>query len=162
MTHLPALYVINSFLTMHLAGSRSFFELNVLDYEYPAGTTHRTDRNLLLVGFRVGWHHNQTAKTGPILLTWELDSLIKWLGQIRDAGRLAPRLAFSEPCLAFECLSASANEFILQIQLAQEATPPWHSDPQQPFWLPIVVTANQISEAIQQLKLQAAIFPVRP
>ncbi|GAA4459847.1 hypothetical protein GCM10023189_34060 [Nibrella saemangeumensis] len=147
---------------MRLAGSRSFFELNVLDYEYPASTAYRTDRNLLLIGFRAGWHKNQTAKTAPLLLTWELDALINWLRQLRDTGRMAPRLAFSEPCLAFECLSASANEFLLQIKMAQEATPDWHQNPQQPFWLPIVVTAAQISDAIHQLKSQAEIFPVRP
>ncbi|GAA4397060.1 hypothetical protein GCM10023187_05910 [Nibrella viscosa] len=147
---------------MRLAGSRSFFELNVLDYEYPAGTSQRTERNLLLIGFRAGWHKNQTAKIAPLLFTWEINSLIDWLLHLRNTGRMAPRLAFNEPCLAFECLSASANEFLLQVQLAQEATPDWHHNPYQPFWLPVVVTATQISEAIDQLKQQAEIFPVRP
>ncbi len=146
---------------MHLIGQRSFFELNVLDYEHPATTASVADRNLLWVAVRTGWQHHQSTSTAAILHTYELDALINWLRQLHSTGRSPGRLLFAEPCLGFECISADSEEYLLQIKLAFEIAPDWHEDPFLPFWLPIVVTKAKLVDAIRQLEDQFINFPVR-
>ena len=146
---------------MLLIGQRSFFELNVLDYEHPETIVSTADRNLLWVAVRSGWQHHQSTSTAAIIHAYELDTLINWLSRLRDTGQSPGRLLFTEPCLGFECISADSDEYLLQIKLAFEIAPDWHADPFSPFWLPIVVSKAKLVEAISQLEDQSANFPVR-
>ena len=146
---------------MLLVGQRSFFELNILDYEHPATAASSADRNLLWVAVRSGWQHHQSTSTAAILRTYELHTLISWLRQLYSTGRSPGRLVFAEPCLGFECISADSDEYLLQVKLAFEIAPGWHEDPFAPFWLPIVVTKHKIVDAIRQLEDQIINFPVR-
>lgn len=146
---------------MLLAGQRSFFELNILDYEHPPTTLSSVDRNLLWVAIRSGWQHHQSTSTAAVLYTQEVDLLLHWLRHLYTTGRAQPRLLFTEPCLSFECISADSDEFLLQIKLAFEVAPDWHNDPFSPFWLPVVIPRRRLTEAIQQLADQFLKFPVR-
>lgn len=146
---------------MLLIGQRSFFELNILDYEYALDNSSVADRNLLWVAVRSGWQHHQTTSTAAILHTYEVEQLINWLRYLHTTGRPQNRLLFSEPCLSFECISADSDEFLLQIKLAFEVAPDWHDDPFSPFWLPVVVPKRKLLEAINQLSDQFLSFPVR-
>ncbi|MFD2570590.1 hypothetical protein ACFSUS_08100 [Spirosoma soli] len=146
---------------MLLVGQRSFFELNILDYEHAPDSSSSADRNLLWVAVRSGWQHHQSTSTAAILHTYEIEMLINWLRHLCATGRPLPRLLFSEPCLSFECLSADTDEFLLQVKLAFEIAPDWHDDPFSPFWLPIVVSKRKLAEAIDQLADQFLKFPVR-
>lgn len=146
---------------MLLVGQRSFFELNILDYEHAPDSPSSADRNLLWVAVRSGWHHHQSMSTAAILHTHEIESLINWLRYLYSTGRPQSRLLFSEPCLSFECISADTDEFLLQIKLAYEVAPDWHDDPFSPFWLPVVVPKRKLTDAIDQLADQFLHFPVR-
>ncbi|WP_040006377.1 WapI family immunity protein [Fibrisoma limi] len=146
---------------MLLNGQRSYFELNLLDYEHPQTAPSSADRNLLWVAVRTGWQHHQSTATAAILHTYEIERLIHWLRHLCTTGRPLPRLLFSEPCLSFECISADTDEFLLQIKLAFEVAPDWHYDPFTPFWLPVVINKHKLSEAIHQLEQQFSNFPVR-
>ncbi len=146
---------------MLLTGQRSFFELNILDYENASDSPASADRNLLWVAVRSGWQHHQSMSTAAILYTYEIDMLLNWLRHLYATGRSQNRLLFREPCLSFECISADTDEFLLQIKLANEVAPDWHDDPFSPFWLPIVVPKRKLLEAINQLAEQFIIFPVR-
>lgn len=146
---------------MLLIGQRSFFELNILDYENAPDSPSSADRNLLWVAVRSGWQHHQSMSTAAILYTHEIEMLLNWLRHLHATGRPQNRLLFTEPCLSFECISADTDEFLLQIKLAYEVAPDWHDDPFSPFWLPIVVPKRKLLEAIKQLADQFLIFPVR-
>lgn len=146
---------------MLLIGQRSLFELNILDYEHASDVSSMADRNLLWVAVRSGWQHHQSRSTAAILHTYEIELLLNWLRGLQAAGRPLGRLLFSEPCLSFECISADADTFLLQIKLAFEIAPDWHSDPLAPFWLPVVVPKRKLMEAIDQLSDQFLGFPVR-
>ena len=146
---------------MLLIGQRSFFELNILDYEHAPDSPLSADRNLLWVAIRSGWQHHQSTATAAILHTYEVEKLLNWLWHLHTTGHSASRLSFSEPCLGFECISVDTDEFLVQIKLAFEVAPDWHRDPFSPFWLPVVVSKSRLSEAIDQLKGQFAQFPVR-
>lgn len=146
---------------MLLVGQRSFFELDILDYEHPATTISVAERNLLWVAVRTGWQHHQSTSTAAILHTNEVETLLNWLRQLQGTGRSPGRLLFAEPCLGFECISADSDEYLLQIKLAFELAPNWHDDPLLPFWLPLVVTKAKLVDAIHQLEGQIINFPVR-
>ena len=146
---------------MLLIGQRSFFELNILDYENAPDSPSSADRNLLWVAVRSGWQHHQSTSTAAILHTYEVESLINWFRYLHTTGRPQGRLLFSEPCLSFECISADTDEFLLQIKLAFEVAPDWHDDPFSPFWLPVVVPKRKLVDAIDQLAAQFLNFPVR-
>lgn len=146
---------------MLLHGQRSFFELNILDYEHASDTPIAADRNLLWVAVRSGWQHHQSTSTAAILHTYEIEQLLNWMRHLCVTGRPQSRLLFSEPCLSMECISADTDEFLLQIKLAFEIAPDWHDDPFSPFWLPIVISKRKLSEAIEQLADQFLKFPVR-
>lgn len=147
---------------MLLTGQRSYFELNILDYEYDATSPFHTDRNMLRLALRAGWQQHRSTAIAPLLLTWETTTLLDWFTHLLRNGRPLPRLQFSEPCLKFECVSATTDEFLIQIQMAHEAAPDWYQNPEQPFWLPVVVRSAQLREAVQQLQQQVKRFPVRP
>ncbi|AQG78495.1 hypothetical protein [Spirosoma montaniterrae] len=146
---------------MLLTGQRSFFELNILDYEHDAANPVMADRNLLWIAIRSGWQHHQSTSTAAILHTYEVETLLGWMRHLYTTGRPLPRLLFSEPCLSVECISADTDEFLLQIKLAYEIAPDWHSDPFLPFWLPVVVSKRKLAEAIDELSGQFINFPVR-
>lgn len=147
---------------MLLTGQRSYFELNILDYEYDATSSFLNDRNTLRLALRAGWQQHRSTATAPLLMTWEIPTLLNWFTHLLKHGRPLPRLQFAEPCLKFECVSATSDEFLIQIQMAYEAAPDWHYIPEQPFWLPVVVRSAQLQEAVLQLQQQARKFPVRP
>lgn len=146
---------------MQLVGPRSFFELNILDYEHPISTTEAAERNLLWVAIQTGWQHHQSASTAAILHTHELGLLLNWLRQLQTTGRSPGRLNFAEPCLSFDCISADSDEYLIQVKLAFEIAPDWHEDLYSPFWLPIVVTKAKLVHAIRELEDQFINFPVR-
>lgn len=146
---------------MLLIGQRSFFELNLLDYEHSTSSSSVADRNLLWVAIRSGWQHHQSTSTAAIIHTYEVEMLLNWLRSLQVAGRPQGRLLFAEPCLSFECISGDKDELLLQIKLAFEVAPDWHNDPFSPFWLPVVVSKHKLTEAILQLEQQFANFPVR-
>lgn len=146
---------------MLLIGQRSFFELNILDYEHSPDSSSSADRNLLRVAVRSGWQHHQSTSTAAILHAHEVELLLNWLRCLHTTGRPQSRLLFSESCLSFECISADTDEFLLQIKLAFEVAPDWHTDPFSPFWLPVVVPKRKLMDAINQLTDQFVNFPVR-
>jgi len=146
---------------MLLIGQRSFFELNLLDYQYSSATPSEVERNRLWVAVRAGWWSHRSTSKATILQTYEIERLLTWLSQLYKMGGSPERLLFSDPSLSMECISGDENELLLQIKLAYAIAPDWHDDPLSPFWLPIVVAKTKIGEAITNLEGQFAKFPVR-
>jgi len=146
---------------MILKGHHSSFELNLLDYEYDPEEPLDADRNRLLISLRTRWLRHQTTLTIPILLTWEVNLLVKWMRFIARTGHPLPPLSFTEPCLTFQCLSVGTGDLLLQIKLDCEASPYWHTDLSSSFWLPVTPSRDELLKAATSLEEQFCRFPVR-
>ncbi|WP_338871795.1 hypothetical protein WBJ53_26320 [Spirosoma sp. SC4-14] len=147
--------------SMLLVGQRSFFQLDLLDYQYPTANSSTVDLNRLWVAVRSGWWHHRSTAKAAVLYTYEIEQLLTWLRHLYQGGYSSERLLFADPSLSIECISVDADEFLLQVKLAFAVAPDWHTNPFFPFWLPVVVSKAKIGEAITDLEGQFARFPVR-
>lgn len=145
---------------MKLTGPDSSFELNILDYEY-SDSQHFMDRNWLLISLRTRYQNKEYATTAPLLSTWEIELLIRWMRSVATQRQLSPRLSFVEPCLGFSHSLNQSNGFSFGIKLDQEATPNWYNDPSKPFWLSVMPDNTELQHAISDLEKQLNRFPVR-
>jgi hypothetical protein len=136
---------------MRLTGNRSFFELQLIDIlhdrqvdEYP----------LLEVAVRSGWQQRRSVGMGAQLRTDEVVRLIDWLRQAGQPYTLIPRLLFSDASLVFDCVTADADECLLQVKLDQDLTPAWHHDALLPFWIPLLTNRQAVGQAADELQRQ--------
>lgn len=146
---------------MILAGQRSFFELTVLAYQHPVTESALTGQNLLRTTVRYGWLEQQPSANEAVLSAQEINSLINWLKQLYATGQPRERLNFKQSSLGFECISASHNEFLIQVKLSADIAPDWYINPLSSFWLPVVISKKKLANAINQLVNQFIKFPVR-
>ncbi|WP_128544851.1 WapI family immunity protein [Larkinella soli] len=145
---------------MKLTGPDCTFELDILDYEY-SDSPYFMDRNWLLISLRTSYRNRRFTTTAPLLSTWEIELLVKWMKSLTTPKQLSPRLSFVEPCLGFSNISADSGKYRFSIKLDREATPDWYSDSTQPFSLPVQPSAEELQRAIIDLESQLTIFPVR-
>ncbi|MGA0559139.1 WapI family immunity protein [Larkinella sp. VNQ87] len=145
---------------MKLTGPESSFELDILDYEY-SDSQYFMDRNWLLISLKTRYKNYVCTTTAPLLSTWEIELLIKWMRSVVAQRQLSPRLSFVEPCLGFTTSATDANGYAFGIKLDQEATPDWYNDSAKPFWLSVNPNTDELQQAIQDLEGQLNRFPVR-
>lgn len=141
---------------MKLTGPDTFFELDILDYEYGDSSSFM-DRNWLLISLKSGYKGKQSTTTAPLLSTWEIELLIKWMESLYTEQKLSPSLSFVEPCLGF---SLAPDSF--RIKLDHEASPDWNKEyDSTPFWLSVKPNQEELRRAITDLQRQLSHFPVR-
>ncbi|RIV18135.1 hypothetical protein DYU11_29715 [Fibrisoma montanum] len=144
---------------MKLTGPEGVFELNILDYEY-SDSPFFLDRNWLIVSLRTRHNGRECVRTAPLLSTWEIELLLKWMRSVASERELSPKLTFIEPGLGFNNVSRHNNQYTLRIKLSNEAQPNWHAD-NTPFWMPVTPDHDELEHAIGDLENQLRQFPVR-
>jgi len=149
---------------MVLTGPCSYFELNILGYQYQPSNPFFVDRNWLMVRLRSKWQEHEATITAPLLLTWEVDQLISWLDCVTFTRNPLPHLRFTEPGLSFftpNFLSDKQAGFGLQVRMGGVITPYWNPNPSSTFSLPVAPTYEQLNKARKQLCAQSSRFPPR-
>lgn len=144
---------------MKLTGPEGVFELNILDYEC-SDSPYFMDRNWLIISLRTRYQQNECVRTAPILSTWEIELLLRWMRSVADEHELAPKLTFIEPALGFNNVPTSQDNYQFRIKLSSEALPHWKRDTT-PFYLPVTPDKRELQGAIQDLERQLKLFPVR-
>ena len=144
---------------MKLTGPEGVFELNILDYEC-SDSPNFMDRNWLIVSLKTRYQNRECVRTAPILSTWEVDLLTKWLRSVANEHELSPKLTFVEPALGFKNVSAGHGEYRFRIKLGSEVIPNWQRGTT-PFYLPVTPDKRELQVAIQDLERQLQQFPVR-
>lgn len=139
---------------MILTGNQSFFELQLLAVQPSRLSTERHRPSLLELALRSGWQRHRSVALGATLRTDELDQLVGWLRQMGQPHTRLPRLLFQDASLAFDCLTADADECLLQIKLDHDFTPAWHVNPLTPFWIPILTSRLAVQQAADDLYAQ--------
>ena len=144
---------------MKLTGPEGGFELNILDYECSDSPCFM-DRNWLIVSLKTNYHDRQCVRTAPILSTWEIELLLKWMRSVADERELSPKLTFVEPALSFNNVSSGHGDYRLRIKLGSDARPNWQCGTS-PFYLPVSPDKRELQGAIMDLEQQLRRFPVR-
>lgn len=144
---------------MKLTGPEGGFELNILDYEC-SDSPYFMDRNWLIISLRTKYHNQECVRTAPILSTWEIELLWKWMRSVANEREISPKLTFVEPALGFNNLSSEHGNYQLRIKLGSDALPVWQCDTT-PFYLPVAPDKHELQKAIMDLEQQLRRFPVR-
>ncbi len=144
---------------MRLTGPEGVFELNILDYEC-SDSPYFMDRNWLIVSLKTRYQNNECVRTAPILSTWEIELLLKWMRSVANEDELTPKLTFIEPALGFSNISSGRGDYRFRIKLGSDALPKWHRG-SMPFYLPVAPDHRELQRAIQDLQQQLRRFPVR-
>lgn len=144
---------------MKLTGPEGDFELNILDYEC-SDSPYFMDRNWLIVSLKAKYYDDECVRTAPILSTWEIELLLKWIRSVVNENEISPKLTFVEPALGFSNVSSGHGDYRLRIKLGSDARPNWQRDAA-PFYLPVAPDKRELQQAIQDLEQQLQRFPVR-
>ena len=139
---------------MILTGNQSFFELQLLALQDNRLATDQPQSPVLELAVRSGWQRHRSVALGAALRTDELEQLVGWLRQMGQPHTQLPRLLFHDASLAFDCLTADADECLLQIKLDHDFTPAWHVNPLAPFWIPVLTTRLAVQQAADDLYTQ--------
>jgi hypothetical protein len=139
---------------MILTGNQSFFELELLALQDNRLATDQPQSPVLELAVRSGWQRHRSVALGAALRTDELEQLVGWLRQMGQPHTQLPRLLFHDASLAFDCLTADADECLLQIKLDHDFTPAWHVNPLAPFWIPVLTTRLAVQQAADDLYTQ--------
>ncbi len=139
---------------MILTGNQSYFELQLLALRDNRLSTERPRSQLMELAVRSGWQRHRSVALGVALRTDELEQLVGWLRQMGEPHTQLPRLLFHDASLAFDCLTADADECLLQIKLDHDFTPAWHVNPLAPFWIPVLTTRLAVQQAADDLYAQ--------
>ena len=95
------------------------------------------------------------------LHTWEVKRLLIGLRALWNKATNHVALTFSEPGLSMDAKAMPNDKYRLQIQLGHDLTPSWHEYPDFPLEMDIMLSRNQLQEAIQDLSGQIETFPER-
>ena len=138
--------------------STAAFELAILGYS----TVNKTwrDRNRLQCRFSTFWGQQSDTHSG-LLQTWEIRRLLSGLQLLWTKTTSHLSLTFSEPGLRLDATMVANDAYSLQIQLDHDLTPSWHTYPDFPMEMNIVMSRDQLQEAIQELACQADSYPER-
>lgn len=134
------------------------FELAILGYGKT--TSSWRDRNRLQCRFSTFWGHKADIQSAP-LHTWEVKRLLTGLRSLWNKATNQVALTFSEPGLSLKAKALADDKYQLQIQLDHDLTPAWHDYPDFPVEMDIVLSRNQLQEAIQELSGQIESYPER-
>jgi hypothetical protein len=143
---------------MKLISPAASFELSIVGYSQK--TANWRDRNKLQCRFSTFWGQKGDTQSLP-LQTWEISRLLTNLRSLSNKVVNRIDLTFSEPGLSVEAVTLPNGNYRLQIQLDHALTPSWHTYPDFPMEMDMVLTRNQLQEAIQSLSEQLASYPER-
>ena len=134
------------------------FELAILGYS--KATSSWRDRNRLQCRFSMSWRQKADTQLAR-LQTWEVKRMLSGLRSLWNRATNRVTLTFSEPGLSMEAQALPDENFRLQIQLDRDLTPAWHTYPDFPMEMDILLSATQLQDAIQELSGQIETYPER-
>ncbi|MFD2932995.1 WapI family immunity protein [Spirosoma flavum] len=134
------------------------FELAILGYGKT--TSNWRDRNRLQCRFSTLWGQKTDIQSAR-LHTWEVKRLLSGLRSLWNKATNHVALTFSEPGLSLDAKALPDDKYRLQIQLGHNLTPAWHTYPDFPVEMDILLSRNQLQEAIQELSGQVDTYPER-
>ncbi|UFH53237.1 hypothetical protein [Spirosoma sp. KNUC1025] len=134
------------------------FEFAILGYGKT--TTTWRDRNKLQCRFSTMWRQKSDTQLAP-LQTWEVKRLLSGLRSLWTKAANYVTVTFSEPGLSVEAKALPDDKYRLQIQLDHKLIPSWHTYPDFPMEMDILLNRNQLQEAIQELSGQIDTYPER-
>ncbi len=140
------------------SNSLDSFELAILGYG--KATSSWRDRNRLQCRLSTFWGQKTDTQSAP-LHTWEVKRLLTGLRSLWNKATNHVALTFSEPGLSMEAKALPNDNYKLQIQLGHNLRPAWHDYPDFPLEVDIVLSRNQLQEAIQELSGQIESYPER-
>jgi hypothetical protein len=138
--------------------STGSFELLIKGYN--RRTAHWRERNSLsceLLTHSQKTTHRQLAA----LQTWELKRLIDGLKLVWNRTVGHQTMTFAEPGLSVDATAMPNQHYQVAVQLDHALAPSWHPYPDFPLQLNSLLTHQQLSDAIQDLTQQLALFPER-
>ena len=100
------------------------FELTIVGYEFPRNVEGEYDSNWLVVQIYAAANGRGWTKQAPALLTWEVESLTKWLDGL-ESDLSNKELEFMEPNIRFQFISRSNDAFTFKVLLELELRAPW-------------------------------------
>lgn len=143
--------------------AQSAFAVDILEYENPAGDQPGEEDNRLLTCLRLVDRGRAWEIITAILFTWDMERIVRWLGDIVADREVPDGLSFADPSLSIELRYAAPDrgQYCFAIVLKNEALPPW----QEPSRVPYVVTVDGdragMTKAINELSRQIKAFPPR-
>lgn len=90
-------------------GPTGILTLNVERYQFPEIVDDEWDSNWLVITGNATLNGKSWQFCDPCLTTFELASLVEWLGQVTSGSNVKKNLFFTEPNLDFENIS---DEFV--------------------------------------------------
>ena len=143
---------------MKLISSSGSFEFSIVGYG--TDTTNWRGRNNLLCRISTIWRQQRDSQATP-LQTWEVSRLLNGLRSLWSQAVNHITLTFSEPGLSLEAIALSNDRYRFRIQLDHALTPAWHTYPDFPVQMDMVLDRGELQEAIQDLSGQLASYPER-
>jgi hypothetical protein len=143
---------------MKFLSSSGSFELSILGYG--SEVANWRERNKLLCRFSTKWRQQTDSQSAP-LKTWEVNRLLNGLRSLWSKAVSRIDFTFSEPGLSVEATALPDEKYQLQIQLDHSLTPSWHSYPDFPLELNLMLSRAQLQEAIRDLSGQLDSYPER-
>ena len=138
------------------------FTMTLVGYQFPDLEDVDYDSNWLNVRISVNRQGGDWSTSDPALLTYEVESLIKWL-RAASARQYDERdLVFMEPCLSFHLSPAVGDPDKLLIELSHEFRPPWASeDTDKGYEIAFSLTSIYLLRAAESLENQLRQYPQR-
>lgn len=143
---------------MKLLSSSGSFELSILGYG--SDVANWRERNNLLCRFSTNWRQQTDSQSVP-LKTWEVKRLLNGLKSLWNRAANRIDLTFSEPGISVEACALPNEKYRLQIQLDHALRPSWHTYPDFPLEMNLLLNRTQLQEAINELSGQLASYPER-
>ena len=143
---------------MKLLSPSCSFELSILGYG--SDVTNWRERNSLLCRLSTKWSQKTDSQSLP-MKTWEVKRLLNALKLLWNKAANHIDVTFAEPGLSVEATALPDDRYRLQIQLDHALTPAWHSYPDFPVELDLLLDRSQLQAAIGELSGQLASYPER-
>ena len=143
------------------------FELTLLGYQYPKLEHQKYDANWLQIGIRVKLPAGEWSASGPILLTYEVSELAKWLQDWAVGQNDKIRISFIEPNLFFKVVNSGPESLLMRIYLEQQFRPPWNparyviGQDDESYRIELRLTQDNLKEAAESLEAELSRFPYR-
>lgn len=136
-------------------------ELEIINYQYPHITTPTDyDSNWLNIQINAKTNYGHWNTVDPALLTWEVETLIKWLHNVADDKEVTLDLEFIEPNLSFYLTEKNEDFKRVKIQFDLESRPPFAKN-EVVYYVEGSFKNEELRHMSAQLTTELLKFPVR-
>lgn len=140
------------------------FQLTIINYQFPKIEKDYYDSNWLIINIKVKGLRESWGVTDPMLLTFEVKELARWLEDLINNNERSKDLNFIEPNLRFSKIKNTDDKAHIRVYFELEARPKWaysNIAGKEDLWIDLTPTKNDLKKAIIDLKKQLNKFPIR-